>query len=256
LGYCLADANGKFDCSFPNAGGLGLTNAKNITATTTNVSGNTSEFSAVTVSGSPNVLLVKRITAIDSNITTSNGQSFSSYYDEPSNPYDDNVLDSPAPTPPDTDQWPNINSFLVGVTDGGKITPKSILDYTIYFLSAGNVPANRVVICDLVPAHQTFKPNGFKTVTHAANGINGADRGIVAQINGETLSYTNLADGDFGRYYPSGEALPNVCKLSSGTVPSNDNGAVVVDIGDIVDPANATTTNQSQGFIRFQVQIN
>jgi parallel beta-helix repeat protein len=256
LGYCLADANGKFDCSFPNAGGLGLTNAKNITATTTNVTGNTSEFSAVTVSGSPNVLLVKRITAIDSNTTTSNGQSFSSYYDEPSNPYDDNVLDSPAPTPPDTDQWPNINSFLVGVTDGGKITPKSILDYTIYFLSAGNVPANRVVICDLVPAHQTFKPNGFKTVTHAANGMKGADRGIVAQINGETLSYTNLADGDFGRYYPPGEALPNVCKLSSGTVPSNDNGAVVVDIGDIVDPANATTTNQSQGFIRFQVQIN
>ncbi len=255
LGYCLADANGKFDCSFPNAGGLGLTNAKNITATTTDSTGNTSEFSAVTVSGSPNVLLVKRITSIDSNSTTSNGQSFSSYYDEASNPYDDNVLDSPAPTPPDTDKWPNISSFLVGVTDGGKIKPKSILDYTIYFLSAGDVPANRVAICDLVPAHQTFQPNGFTTVTHAVNGTKGADRGIVAQINGETFSYTNLADGDAGRYYSPGEALPNACKLPSGTIPSNDNGAVVIGVGDIINPANATQTNQFQGFVRFQVQV-
>jgi parallel beta-helix repeat protein len=255
LGYCLADANGKFDCSFPNAGALGLTNAKNITATTTDNTGNTSEFSAVTVSGSPNVLLVKRITSIDSNTTTSNGQNFSSYYDEASNPYDDNMFDSPAPTPPDTDKWPNISSFLVGVTDGGKIKPKSILDYTIYFLSAGDIPANHVAICDLVPAHQTFKPNSFTNVTHAVNGTTGADRGIVAQINGETLSYTNLADGDTGRYYPPGEALPNACKLPSGAIPNNDYGAVVVNIGDVVDPANATTTNQSQGFIRFQVQV-
>jgi Right handed beta helix region/SdrD B-like domain len=255
LGFCLADANGKFDCSFPNAGTLGLTNAKNITATTTDSTGNTSEFSAVTVSGSPNVLLVKRITSIGSNTATSNGQSFSNYYDEASNPYDDNVLDNPAPTPPDTDKWSNISSFLVGVADGGKIKPKSIMDYTIYFLSAGDVPANRVAICDLVPTHQTFKPNGFINMTHAANGTIGADRGILAQINGQTLSYTNLADGDVGRYYPPGEALPNACKLPSGTIPNNDNGAVVVDIGDIIDPTNATSTNQSQGFIRFQVQV-
>jgi hypothetical protein len=255
LGFCLADANGKFDCTFPNAGALGLTNAKNITATTTDGLNNTSEFSSVTVSGSPNVLLVKRITSIDSNIYASNGQSFSDYYDETSNPYDDNVLDSPVPTPPDTDKWSNINSFLVGVTDGGNIQPKSILDYTIYFLSAGSLPANHVAICDLVPAHQTFRPNGLTNVTHGVNGTSGADRGIVAQINGQTRSYTNLADDDAGRYYPAGEALPNACKLPSGIIPPNNNGAVVIDIGDVVDPANATVTNQSQGFIRFQAQV-
>jgi SdrD B-like domain len=255
LGFCLADANGKFDCTFSNAGTLGLTNAKNITATTTDGLNNTSEFSAVTVSGSPNVLLVKRITSIDSNIYASNGQSFSDHYDETSNPYDDNVLDSPVPTPPDTDKWSNIDSFLVGVTDGGNIQPKSILDYTIYFLSAGNLPASRVAICDLVPAHQTFRPNGLTSVTHGVNGTSGADRGIVAQINGQTRSYTNLADDDAGRYYPAGEALPNACKLPSGIIPPNNNGAVVVDIGDVIDPANATVTNQSQGFIRFQSQV-
>jgi hypothetical protein len=254
LGFCLADANGKFDCTFSNAGALGLTNAKNITATATDGLNNTSEFSAVTITGSPNVLLVKRITSIDSNPNTSNGQSFSNYYDEASNPYDDNVLDSPAPTPPDTDKWSNISSFLVGVTDGGKIQPKSILDYTIYFLSAGDLPANHVAICDLVPAHQTFKPNGLTNVTHGANGTSGADRGIVAQINGQTRSYTNLADGDVGRYYPTGEALPNACKFPNGTIPPNNNGAVVVDIGDVADPANTTAPNQSQGFIRFQAQ--
>jgi hypothetical protein len=92
-------------------------------------------------------------------------------------------------------------------------------------------------------------------VAHAINGTTGADRGIIAQINSETLSYTNLADADAGRYYPPGEALPNACKLPNGTIPSNSNGAVVVGVGDIIDPANATTTNQSQGFIRFQVQV-
>ncbi len=255
LGFCLADANGKFDCTFPNAGTLGLTNARNITATTTDGLNNTSEFSAVTISGSPNVLLVKRITSIDSKTNTSNGQSLIDYYDEASNPYDDNVLDSPAPTPPDTDKWSNISSFLVGVTDGGNIQPKSILDYTIYFLSAGDVPANHVAICDLVPDHQTFMPNGLANITPAANGMKGADRGIVAQINGQARSYTNLADGDAGRYYPAGEALPNSCKLPNGNVPPNNNGAVVVDIGDVADPANATATNQSQGFIRFQTQV-
>jgi uncharacterized repeat protein (TIGR01451 family) len=257
IGNCNADVNGLFNCSFPST----ITNAIGITATATDNSGNTSEFSSVALNN-PNVLLVKRITNINGSTSTLNGQNLESYIDEPSNPYDDNTLSVPAISPPDTDQWPNPATFLVGGTDGGNVRPGDMLEYTIYFLSNGEGVANNVSICDLIPEKQTFVPSiamwtGAAAVPSAAGSNVGADRGIVAQVNNQTLAYTNLNDGDTARYYPAGTALPNACRPSPlAPIPNNTNGAVVVDLGTIVNPINITATEKSHGFMRFRTRVN
>jgi uncharacterized repeat protein (TIGR01451 family) len=256
IGTCNALSDSTFNCSFT----VSVTDAVAITATAT-LNGNTSEFSSVPLN-TPNVLLVKRITNINGSTSTLNGQNLSSYYNETNNPYDDNTLTVPAIIPPDTDQWPDPNTFLVGGTDGGNVRPGDMVEYTIYFLSNGEGAANNVSICDLIPEKQTFVPSttqwtGAAAVPSAAGGNIGADRGIVAQINDQPLAYTNLTDSDKARYYPPGITLPNACRKSPlDPIYTNTNGAVVVDLGTIVNPINSTLAEKAAGFIRFRTRVN
>jgi trimeric autotransporter adhesin len=260
LGTCNALTDSTFNCNIPSAG---LTNTTNITATATDNNGNTSEFSSA-AANNPNVLLVKRITSINGSTTTLNGQNLASYYDDPNDPYDDNNLTVPALTPPDTNQWPNPSSFLLGGTDGGNVKPGDMVEYTIYFLSTGEGVANNVSICDLIPDKQTFVPSiamwtGAAAVPSATGGTIGGDRGIVAQINNQTLSYTNLLDGDKVRYYPPdiNTPLPNACRPSPTVpIPLNTNGAVVIDLGTVVNSSNATAFEKPYGFLRFRTRVN
>jgi trimeric autotransporter adhesin len=256
IGTCNALADSTFNCDFS----VGFTDAVAITATTT-LNGNTSEFSSVPLN-SPNVLLVKRITNINGATATLNGQDLSSYYDEPSNPYDDNTLSVPAIVPPDTNQWPDPNTFLVGGTDGGNVRPGNMVEYTIYFLSNGEGVANNVSICDLIPDKQTFIPSismwtGAAAVPSATGGTIGANRGIIAQVNDTALAYTNLNDSDKAQYYPPGATLPNACRKSPlDPIYTNTNGAVVVNLGTIVNSINATITEKPYGFMRFRTRVN
>jgi hypothetical protein len=137
-----------------------------------------------------------------------------------------------------------------------------MVEYTIYFLSNGEGVANNVSICDLIPEKQTFIPSiamwtGAAVVPSAAGGSIGGNRGIVARVNDQTVSYTNLADSDNARYYPAGTTLPNACRPSPlAPIPNNTNGAVVVDLGTIVNPINITDTEKSYGFMRFRTRVN
>ncbi len=256
IGTCDALGDSTFDCSFA----VSITDAVAITAIAT-LNGNTSEFSSVLLN-IPNVLLVKRITNVNGSTSTLNGQNLSSYYDEPSNPYDDNTLTVPAIIPPDTNQWPDPATFLIGGTDGGNVRPGDMVEYTIYFLSNGEGVANNVSICDLIPDKQTFvlsiaQWTGAAAVPSATGGNIGADRGIVAQINDQPLAYTNLTDSDKARYYPPGTTLPNACRKSPlDPIYTNINGAVVVDLGTIVNPINSTLTEKPAGFMRFRTRVN
>jgi uncharacterized repeat protein (TIGR01451 family) len=204
----------------------------------------------------PNVLLVKRITAINGLPRRTTGESIAGY--EHFNTYDDNEITIPtqltATDPPrDTDKWPNAaTGFLLGTTNGGKVKPNDSIDYTIYFLSAGDSTANNVLFCDRVPANATFSPNTF---TNTTPNPSGAARGIAVQLGNALDYYTNAADSDFARYFPPG-IEPNTVypKINCGRDPlypldptkflPNDNGAVVVNLGS--QPAGA------YGFVRFR----
>jgi uncharacterized repeat protein (TIGR01451 family) len=208
--------------------------------------------------GNPNLLLVKRITAINGLPQKRNGDSLGNYENEAKNLYDDN--DNAATPPnvrPTTNKWPltpnTTNPFLIGAIDGGTIKPNDSIEYTIYFLSTGDIPAKKVLFCDRVPENVTFIPTAFNSLVAGANGLTGADRGIAVNLSGTVNSYTNAGGDDFARYFPPNiepsTVFPNI--FCGGT---NTNGAVVVNLGNITN-ATAPSTTGSYGFVRFQGQV-
>lgn len=204
----------------------------------------------------PNVLLVKRITAINGS-TNNNGIDLTAYDPDPGFPYDDNVLE-PAANPADTDKWPvtvgeTSSTFLLGARDAGLTKPDDEVDYTIYFLSTGDTDAYDVQLCDRVPDLQTFVPDAFNLETLAPNGGIGANRGILIEFNGNRVAHTNDADGDLAQYYPPGSTLPAACN----GIPSQteDNGAIVVNLGNLPKATSAGNPLNSFGFIRFRTKV-
>ncbi|MDJ0735200.1 MAG: hypothetical protein QNJ47_14240 [Nostocaceae cyanobacterium] len=189
-------------------------------------------------SGNPNIILVKRITRINNSLNNPNDNT-------PLN----TVVDDTTSSKQNDDNNPNWPSnYLLGAIDGGKVKPGDEIEYTIYFLSTGNNTANNVLMCDLVPQETTFVPTAF-----------GADNGIVLSYNGTTLNLTNSQDSDAARYFsPSIEPSTihtNIdCDGDPGISTPNDNGAVVVDLGNL---PHATTPGQlnSYGFFRFRTQV-
>jgi uncharacterized repeat protein (TIGR01451 family) len=207
---------------------------------------------------SPNVLLVKRITAINGGTNTVGGDSLAGYIDELTNPYDDNnitIANQPTPTSPakDTDKWPMPSTFLLGGINGGNIKPGDEMEYTIYFLSAGESAAKNVLFCDRVPTNVSFIPTAFNSATPATGGLAG-DRGILSLLNGTTAAFTNIADGDAARYFAPGidptSIYPN---LKCGGV--NDNGAVVINLGNLPNATAPGTPAGAFGFVRFKGRV-
>jgi uncharacterized repeat protein (TIGR01451 family) len=240
------------------------TNTIPIGALKTNNGNNLQPATATLTSGNANILLVKRITAVNGATGTSTaigGDPIAGYTNDSTNPYDDNTLDTPAPTPRDTQYWPNPNTFLVGAINGGQIRPNDIVEYTIYFLSAGDTAAQNVLFCDRVPSNTTFVPTAFNSLPTPNPGA--GDRGIAVDIGGTLNGYTNGADSDFAEYFPPGvepSNKPGYSKISCGKDSSNqplpnNNGAVVVNLGNI---QNATSLGQppiSHGFVRFRARV-
>ncbi len=212
------------------------------------------------VCSNPNVLLVKRITAINGGTTTLGGDNLAGYIDSPTNAYDDNnitIPTQPTPTDPpqDTDKCPTLNSFMLGGINGGNVKPGDEVEYTIYFLSAGKATANNILICDRVPDYLTFLPTAFNNfATKNTSGLPGSDRGIIWQNNGVTESLTNTRDGDTAEYLSPG-VDPTIKYPSIKCDGSNTNGVVVVNLGNVPNATAPGTPINSYGFIRFRGRV-
>ncbi len=205
----------------------------------------------------PQMLLVKRITAINGGTSTVGGDSLASYINEPTNPYDDNTITittQPTPTDPpkDTDKWPTPNTFLIGGINGGNIKPGNELEYTIYFLSAGDTTAKNVLFCDRVPEEVSFIFNSFGGPS--PTGATGTEQGIQLFWNGLATNLSNVSDGDVAQYFPPGidpkGTYPNVnCR------GANTNGAVVVNLGNLPNATAPGLPTTSHGFVRFRGSV-
>jgi len=208
----------------------------------TNLASNVA-LSTISIARPPELLLVKRITAID-------GTNLTGFVN-------DGVLNSSDDNP----NWPTpLTDFLRGAIDGGQVEPGQEVEYTVYFLSTGGIPARNVRICDVIPVNTNFVADAF-----------GADSGIALASSSTVLptapteSFTNTVnDGDSGNFYPVFSQTPDVCKDPNNlTIPlnatNNTNGAVLVNV--VSDPAvldNAIAPGNpinSYGFIRFKVKV-
>jgi uncharacterized repeat protein (TIGR01451 family) len=203
----------------------------------------------------PNLLLVKRITAINGQARTFGGTDLATYQDDPTNPYDDNILQSPAPTPKDTQYWPTPSSFLLGNTNGDFIRPNDAVEYTIYYLSTGSAAARNVLFCDRVPSNVSFIPTAFNTgFALESTSLAGSDRGILVNRGGAVRAYSNTSDGDDAFYLAPG-VDPTSLFPSLNCGGPNTNGAVVVRLGNLNAATAPATPPSSYGFVRFRGRV-
>jgi uncharacterized repeat protein (TIGR01451 family) len=202
------------------------------------------------VVSNPNILLVKRITAINGNhLKNLNDNTILEGYQDQTGTRaaDDNHPNWPSPLNGNASLGGNISTFLQGAIDGGKVMPGDAIEYTIYFLNAGNKNANNVKICDRITPNQSFKPDSYAPVM-----------GMQFQLgNNSPQDLTNLSDQiDRGQYIAPLGAVPTSCFLQG----ANNDGAIAVDVtGTIGNPALTAITGStgagvpidSYGLIRF-----
>jgi uncharacterized repeat protein (TIGR01451 family) len=194
---------------------------------------------------SPKVFLVKRITKFNNLSTNPNdGTALGTFVDDPNTTQDNHL------------NWPSSGgSYLLGAINGGLVKPSNEVEYTIYFLSTGTSTAKSVQICDRIPPSQTFVLDTFNSLTAAPNttpASSTSDRGIAVSQGSTIYGYTNIGDGDAARYYPPGSTLPSAC-----TQPAlaEDNGAIVVTLGDLPNATATGTPKESYGFLRFRTKV-
>jgi uncharacterized repeat protein (TIGR01451 family) len=180
----------------------------------------------------PGLKLVKRITQI----TNPNGTATPEIIDlsarvenftPPTGRDDDNAANWPTPI----DNASGISSFLKGihnstqVAEQGRLQIGSTIEYSGYFLSDGNGPAKVAKLCDFLPAKTEF--------------VTGS---IVAKL-GDGTALT-------GQFLPAGSPFPTACK---GT--DNGNGAVVIDLGNVVNSTAVGTPTTSFGSFKFKAKV-
>ncbi|RAM48522.1 MAG: hypothetical protein C6Y22_27225 [Hapalosiphonaceae cyanobacterium JJU2] len=211
-----------------------------------NNTGNDTTTIISSAASNPNVLLVKRITAI-------NESSFTDFIDGVNNNNSPNYVPTPRDTDDNNSNWQS--NYLQGLINGGTVRPNDEVEYTVYFLSAGDATAPKVLMCDRIPNNVTFIPTTFNSFpTKNSTGLEKADRGILWQYSGNTESLSNIKDGDIAQYFSPGEDPTDVYPtVDCGG--ANTNGAIVVNLGDLPNATAPGTPTDSYGFIRFRGRV-
>jgi uncharacterized repeat protein (TIGR01451 family) len=190
----------------------------------------------------PNVLLVKRITAINGDRTKNpnDNTALNTFVDDTisTRQADDNSLNWKA-------------NYLLGAIDAGKVKPGDEIEYTVYFLNAGSTNANTVRICDRITANQDFKVDAY-----------GTNKDVQLQLGTSTVvDLTSASDaGDRAELISAGGTVATTCNLKA----ANDNGTLVIDVTGNTGVPNLTTMpgstgqgspNDSYGFLRFVTKV-
>ena len=115
-----------------------------------------------------------------------------------------------------------------------------------------------------MPTFTSFLANGFNGETPIATaGISGADLGVEIFRNGASTFYTGANVGDAAVYFAPGidpaddSRFTGIdCDGNLSTANENTNGAVVVNLGDIVNASSAgNVVNDAYGYVRFRTTV-
>jgi hypothetical protein len=233
LGLCTADSLGRFGttgnlCTLTNAA-LTATNYNNITATATDSSNNTSEFSAIP-STRAKLVLAKRITSITDG-TTGAVTNFSNYVNDPGTTEDDDA------------NWPNVATTVLGEINGGQAKPGDIVEYAVYYRNAGENRISAAKVCDRLNTNLVYQTNFDAIVAHAGSGI------VLKQGSDTEQFLTSASDTDQGEFATT---QPTDCNLAGSAINATSNNVVVV------QAANSTTAipGLATGYIKFKAKVN
>jgi uncharacterized repeat protein (TIGR01451 family) len=241
-----------------------LTSDSSITNTTPGGAASNGEVEdyqiAIAIASDPKLLLVKRITAI--NPGKPDEIQFNNFVND-STPNDNE------PNWPDSDSNPsnNINDFLRGAISVPQIKPGDEIEYTIYFLSNGDVDAKNVQICDVVPDNMTFNKNSYGTEVGIGLALN--ETTLPTSINTYLSNFINdePINKPEGNFYPPGTnpSVINLCKKHDPNNPNtlipvdssnNLSGAVLINLSTPIPPATGSgTPTDSYGFVRFKAKV-
>ncbi len=221
-----------------------FTETTGITATGASSAEGEVEDYAVTllpVASNPDVLLVKRITAI-------NGQVV--------NPNDGTDLagvmnDGVANSSDDADNWPN--NYLVGALNAGSVQPGDDIEYTVYFLNAGGVAAEDVRLCDRLFPNQSLVTDAYGT---------GID--VELQLGTSAVLGLTVANdaSDRTEFVAPSAPVSATCNLKD----LNDDGTLVIEVTGASGTGNPTLTalpgstgsgtpNDAYGLFRFKTRV-
>ncbi len=223
------------DISDPvNQDGLGGTTNLSETATVSN--------GIAATSGNAQVLLVKRITAINGNRTenANDGTRLDGVV------YDSANLNDLHPN------WPS-NNYLIGAINGGKVKSGDTIEYTIYFLNSGKLDARSVRICDRITANQSFQTAAY-----------GTGKDLQAQIGLSPIMDLTAADDAIDRtqVYAANTTVPATCKIKAanihGTIDIPITGAAGTGLPNTqVIPGSSASgiPSNSYGLVRFTTRV-
>lgn len=205
--------------------------------TSTNTATASLPFTAT--AATPNLLLVKRLTAI-------NGVAINGFNNDPT-------------TADDNPKWPTPATYLQGAFIRNDVRPSDILEYTIYFLSAGTANVTNVTICDLVPPQTTFFDNAYDIIGGGSGLGIGFASSTTALPTAPTAYLTNVFDGDPGAFYARGVNPPATCRNPMTglalTATENTDGLIVVTKAILPFAQAPGDPTNSYGFVRFQVKV-
>ena len=197
---------------------------------------------ANTVVSPPEILLVKRITAINGN--------------RMANPNDNTPLnletkDDVANSDDDHNFWPA--NYLLGEIDAGLVQPGDEIEYTLYFINAGEGTAADVRICDLIQPNQSF-----------VTGLYGGND-IELDIGGNTYNLTAVSDGADRTEVATVSSIPTGPNCNLLATANNNDAVLVLDVtGTTGSPAGFTlfpgstgqgSPNTAYGFFRFTTTV-
>jgi len=197
----------------------------------------------VITTSDPNVLLAKRITAINGNrIANPNDNT----------PLNLEINDNIANSEDDHSHWPA--NYLLGEIDAGLVQPGDDIEYTIYFMNAGGNAAADVYMCDWIRPDQSFV-----TGLYSSNDI------VLQLGDGDgTIVYTLTAASDLADRAELAAAnnLPvgSVCNLPAAT--SNSDIVLVLkltapptDLDTLPGTVGQGTPDHGFGFFRFTTRV-
>lgn len=194
---------------------------------------------------SPDVELVKRITAI-------NGNRVENTNDTPPTALNAVVNDGVANSADDESNWPL--GYLLGELDAGYVKPGDEIEYTVYFLNSGTAAAADVRICDWIQPNQSFVTDAY-----------GVGNDIELVIDGTTYNLTAAVDAADRTEVATVGSLPTGpdCNLS-GSANAGDSVVVMDVTGTTGNPTGLSTfpnttgqgtPNNAYGYFRFTTKV-